>query len=320
MWATCDLSRGCPFDRDRRSCLWRTSDFQENRMDYHQNARLTVYSREQLARKLLEQGCTLKAGRRELQREREDRRQVGAPLSRAWGRRAVGPQLQAASLAAANSSSSYRKGFWFCAASAARLPDRPRCGLILATVSRILRRARLNRWRDLIRRPPVVRYEHAAPGDLLHLDIKGMTRFRKSGLRGDGRLRESRGIPASRPCTWPSTTTRGWPSQQIYPTRRPAASLLPARAGVLRPPGIGVRALLTDNGSATAPTVRPRLPRLRLSIAAPDPTRPRPTEKPSASSKLPCANGPMPNTGIAPTSATNTCTLERLLQPRKTSW
>jgi len=32
-------------------------------MDYHQNARLTIHSREQLARRVLEQGCTLKLGR-----------------------------------------------------------------------------------------------------------------------------------------------------------------------------------------------------------------------------------------------------------------
>ena len=30
-------------------------------MDYHQNARLTVHSREQLARQVVEQRCTLKA-------------------------------------------------------------------------------------------------------------------------------------------------------------------------------------------------------------------------------------------------------------------
>jgi hypothetical protein len=36
-------------------------------------------------------------------------------------------------------------------------------GLSQATVSRILRRARLSRWRDFHPRPPVERYEHAAP-------------------------------------------------------------------------------------------------------------------------------------------------------------
>ena len=62
-------------------------------------------------------------------------------------------------------------------------------GLSPATVSRILRRARLSRWRDLHPRPPVVRYEHPFPGDLLHLDIKGMTRFQQVSWRGDGRRR-----------------------------------------------------------------------------------------------------------------------------------
>ena len=64
-----------------------------------------------------------------------------------------------------------------------------RTGLSPASVSRILRRARLSRWRDLNPPPPVVRYEHPHPGDLLHLDIKGMTRFSEVCRRGDGRLR-----------------------------------------------------------------------------------------------------------------------------------
>jgi hypothetical protein len=29
-------------------------------MDYHQNARLTIHSREQLVRRVLDKGCTLK--------------------------------------------------------------------------------------------------------------------------------------------------------------------------------------------------------------------------------------------------------------------
>jgi hypothetical protein len=38
-----------------------------------------------------------------------------------------------------------------------------------ATVSRILRRLGLNRLRDLEPAVPLIRYEHAAPRDLLHL-------------------------------------------------------------------------------------------------------------------------------------------------------
>jgi transposase InsO family protein len=70
-----------------------------------------------------------------------------------------------------------------------------RTGLSPATVSRILRRARLSRWRDLNPPPPIQRYEHPRPGDLLHLDIKGMTRFSEVSLRGDGRLRGKRKHP-----------------------------------------------------------------------------------------------------------------------------
>src|SRR6266700_8110053 len=65
------------------------------------------------------------------------------------------------------------------------------CGSDLrrAGSSRILQRAQLNRWRHLHPAPPVVRYEHPAPGDLLHLDIKGMTRYQQVSIRGDGRRR-----------------------------------------------------------------------------------------------------------------------------------
>jgi hypothetical protein len=52
-----------------------------------------------------------------------------------------------------------------------------RTGISPASISRVLRRVRLSRWRDLHPAPPVQRYEHAVPGALLHLDIKSMTRF-----------------------------------------------------------------------------------------------------------------------------------------------
>jgi transposase InsO family protein len=69
-----------------------------------------------------------------------------------------------------------------------------RVGVCRATVSRVLRRARLSRWRDLDPPPPVQRYEHAAPGDMLHLDTKKLGRVRGIGHRitGDPRDR-SRG-------------------------------------------------------------------------------------------------------------------------------
>ena len=125
-------------------------------------------------------------------------------------------------------------------------------GLSTATVSRILRRARLSRWRDLNPRPPVIRYEHPHPGDLLHLDIKGMTRFAEVSQRADGRLRGKRKHPGfcalhiaiddhSR-----TAFTRMLPDQKAETT----IGFLRDAAGFFAQRNVQIRALLTDNGSA----------------------------------------------------------------------
>ena len=61
-----------------------------------------------------------------------------------------------------------------------------RLGLGQSTVARILKRAGLNRLAYLDPPKPTNRYEHAAPGDLLHLDIKKLGRFRRPGHRVTG--------------------------------------------------------------------------------------------------------------------------------------
>jgi transposase InsO family protein len=56
-----------------------------------------------------------------------------------------------------------------------------------ATLSRVLRRHGLNRLAALDPpKPPSVRYERAAPGELLHLDIKKLGRFARPGVRATG--------------------------------------------------------------------------------------------------------------------------------------
>jgi transposase InsO family protein len=120
-----------------------------------------------------------------------------------------------------------------------------------ATVSRILRRAHLNRWRHLHPAPTVVRYEHPAPGDLLHLDIKALTRYQRVSIRGDGRRR---GRPQF--AGWQAlhvaiddhsrlAFTRMLPNQQA-PT---AIAFLHAAVAFYAQHGISIRRLLTDNGS-----------------------------------------------------------------------
>lgn len=70
-----------------------------------------------------------------------------------------------------------------------------RLGLGQSTVARILKRAGLNRLANLDPPKPANRYEYAAPGDLLHLDIKKLGRFRRPGHRvtGDRSNTPSRG-------------------------------------------------------------------------------------------------------------------------------
>jgi len=55
-----------------------------------------------------------------------------------------------------------------------------------STIARLLRRAGLHRLAELEPARPDNRYEHAAPGDLLHLDIKKLGRFWRPGHRVTG--------------------------------------------------------------------------------------------------------------------------------------
>jgi len=157
-------------------------------MDYHQNARTTVWSREQMAERVIRQGWTLAAAAAAAN--------VSAKTAAKWVAR-------------------YRTlGFSglrdrSCRPHRLYRPTRPeqvelveqlrrqrwtglrislQTGLSRATVSRILRRLKLNRMRALEPRPTVQRYEHERPGDLLHLDIKKLGRIAKPGHRVTGNL------------------------------------------------------------------------------------------------------------------------------------
>jgi len=65
-----------------------------------------------------------------------------------------------------------------------------------STVARALSRLGLGRLRNLDPKPPVQRYEWARPGDLIHIDIKSLARFRKVGHRitGDRQQGRSTGV------------------------------------------------------------------------------------------------------------------------------
>jgi len=125
-------------------------------------------------------------------------------------------------------------------------------GLSPATVSRILRRARLSRWRDLFPRPPVVRYEHPFPGDLLHLDIKGMTRFQQVSWRADGRRRGQHKHPGWEALHVAIDDHSRMAFTQILPDQKTHTTIAFLKHAVefFARHGIPIRALLTDNGSS----------------------------------------------------------------------
>jgi len=55
-----------------------------------------------------------------------------------------------------------------------------------------LRLLELGRLRNLDLKPPVQRYEWERPGDLIHIDIKPLGRFRKVGHRITGNRQQGR--------------------------------------------------------------------------------------------------------------------------------
>lgn len=155
-------------------------------MDYHHHARLTMYSREQLAKSVVEGRLSL----REAAAERGLSRQSASKWVRRY--RALG----AAGLTDL-SSRPHRSPRQTSPAAAERVAQLRRerktgvqiaqlTGLSRATVSRILTRLKLNKIRMLEPKLPPNRYERDAPGDLLHIDIKKLARIHKPGHRITG--------------------------------------------------------------------------------------------------------------------------------------
>ena len=66
-------------------------------------------------------------------------------------------------------------------------------GVSKSTVGRVLARAGMSRLRDLEPSEPVLRYEHADPGDLIHIDTKKLGRIERMSHRITGNRRDSFG-------------------------------------------------------------------------------------------------------------------------------
>ena len=219
-------------------------------MDIHKNARLTLHGREALVKSVVHQGSTWNAAAAAFQ--------VSARTAAKWVRRyreegtaglwdhssrphhfrrptsaILIPQVEA-----------LRRQRW----SGCRMARETK--LSPATVSRILQRLGISRLRDLDPLPPPRRYEHACPGDLLHLDIKKLGRFGCVGHRIHGDRNQH-------------VRNGGWEYvhvaiddhsriafSQVAPNEQglSAAAFLEAALAWYARLGITVRRVLTDNG------------------------------------------------------------------------
>jgi transposase InsO family protein len=163
-------------------------------MDYHKNARLTLSLREELAKRVLLEKVTLKlaaasfnvcakTAAKWVERYRDHGAEgLGDRSSRPRSSPRRTPSLLLEKVLALRR---LRYNGWRIARE---------LGLSRATVSRILRRAGLNRLRSLDPPLPAVRYEHKHPGDLIHFDIKRLAKIVKPGHRIHGdRTRKTRG-------------------------------------------------------------------------------------------------------------------------------
>jgi transposase InsO family protein len=151
-------------------------------------------------------------------------------------------------------------------------------GVSAATVSRVLRRVRLSRVRDLDPPPPVIRYERKTPGELIHLDIKKLGRFGQAGHRVTGsRAGQSRG--AGWECVHVCIDDASRVAfSLILPdeTQQSAVAFLKAAVAYYAGLGVKVRRVMTDNGACyTSITFRQACAELGLKHIRTKPYTPR---------------------------------------------
>lgn len=88
------------------------------------------------------------------------------------------------------------------------------------TVDRVLALAGLSRLENLQPVEPVVRYEHDAPGKMLHIDTKKLGRTERPAHRVTSNRRDSAAVRPGRCCSWPMMTTHTSRTRQCTSTRR----------------------------------------------------------------------------------------------------
>lgn len=125
-------------------------------------------------------------------------------------------------------------------------------GISRSTVGRILRRAGLSRLSELEPAEPLVRYEHEAPGDMLHIDIKKLGRIERPSHRVTGdRTDRARGAGWEFLFVAIDDHARiGFTAMHPDEKQGSAVAFLHAAVAYYAKLGVTIRRLLTDNGSA----------------------------------------------------------------------
>ena len=219
-------------------------------MNIHKNARLTLTRRMELVKDILERRLTLCAAAYG----------VSLPTAKKWAGRYLAegeaglldrssrPRLSPRSISPAKALVivELRRRKLIQARIAASV------GVSKSTVGRVLARAGLSRLKDLEPSEPVVRYEHAHPGDMVHIDTKKLGRIERMSHRITGDRRDS-------------VDGAGWEYlfvaiddharigfTDMYPDERKtsAAQFLKNTVAYFRSLGVRVKRVLTDNGSA----------------------------------------------------------------------
>jgi len=125
-----------------------------------------------------------------------------------------------------------------------------------STVARTLSRLGLGRLRNLDPKPPVQRYEWERPGDLIHIDIKSLARFRKVGHRitGDRQQGRSTGVGYDKVHVAIDDATRLAYAEVLTDEQKPTVIGLLSRAVAwFNAQGDECRRLMSNNGPAYVP-------------------------------------------------------------------
>jgi transposase InsO family protein len=236
-------------------------------MDLHANAALSWSGRRELARRVVEEGWTLRAA--------AEAAGVSVRCARKWVGRYRGGDRQlrdrsSAPLRVANRTPAERvrvivalRQLRMTGAEIAETLAMPH-----STVSAVLTRNGIGRL-GRIGLEPAQRYERSRPGELLHIDVKKLGRFQAAGKRAGFRLTQA-GRPRRRDAHGHDRGTTGWEYVHVavddYSRLAYAEVLADERAttaiGFLRRAltfyarhGIHVERILTDNGSAYISTM-----------------------------------------------------------------